>query len=127
MTCNFQRKVIFQTLLQELVHHAGVGNGNFERLSGRVSIARLQDAWGMLSEWRLPKRFFLQYTVNSLRDHHLVLGVDFAMMAALSHALKIGQLDLHSLHLEGRLLSHIAGRPLGKTLLGLPQCIAACI
>ena len=87
--------------LQELVHHAGVGGGNFRRLSERVSVERLQDAWRMLSEWRVPKRFFLQYSVNSLSDQRLVLGVDFAMMAVLSHALCEGKLDLQYLHLEG--------------------------
>lgn len=93
------RKILL--LLQELVHHAGAGNGNFKRLSGRVSIEKLQDAWDMLSEWRVPKRFFLQYTVNSFCNRQLVLGVDFAMMMVLSHALRTGKLDVHSLHLEG--------------------------
>lgn len=88
-------------VLQELVHHTGVAGPEFNRLSERVTIDRLQDAWFMLSQWCLPRRFFLQHSVNTKTDGGLTLGVDFAMMAVLASALRSEKETPRLLHLEG--------------------------
>ena len=55
----------------------------------------------MLSQWCLPRRFFLQHSVNTKTDGGLTLGVDFAMMAVLASALRSEKETPRLLHLEG--------------------------
>ena len=91
--------------VQELINHAGTGP-EFQRLAGRLSADRLQDYWRMLSEWSLPRRFFLQQSINRMESGGLMLGATLPMLVVLSRALSTGKLDPRYICFEGEALKY---------------------
>lgn len=87
--------------MQELLHHTGATSSDYDRLSSRFEESRLQDSWVMLTEHRFPRRFFHQLTANHWQKTKLDLGVDAAMLAALSVAITTGHVPQTELVLDG--------------------------